>query len=53
MLRPVLKKIRGAYLKWLDTRNERERKKFAEMRRVVRRAVRDVKNSWFLEGARG
>ena len=38
-------------MKWLDTANERERKKFAEMRRVVRRAVRDVKNSWFLRKA--
>ena len=41
----MLEKRRGAYLKWLDTGNERERKKFAEMRSGVRRAVRDAKNS--------
>ena len=48
VLRPMLEKRRGAYLKWLDTR---ERKKFAEMRSVARRAVRDAKNSWFLRKA--
>ena len=51
VLRPMLEKRRGAYLKWLDTGNEIERKKFAEMCSVVRRAVRDVKNSWFLRKA--
>jgi len=45
VLRPLLEKGRGAYLKWLDTGNERERKRFAEVRRIFRRAVRDVKNS--------
>ena len=52
VLRHMLETRRGAYLKWLDTGNERERKKLAEMRSVVRRAVRDAKNSWFLRMAR-
>jgi len=43
VLRPLLEKRRGAYLKWLDTGGERERKRFAEMRRVVRRAVKNEK----------
>ncbi len=51
MLVPMLEKRKEAYLKWLDTGNERERKKFAELRRKVRRAVRVAKNSWFLRKA--
>ena len=51
VLRPMLEKRRGAYLKWQDTGNQRERKKFAEIRSVVRRAVRDAKNGWFLRKA--
>ena len=51
VLRPMLEKRRGAYLEWLDTGNERERTKVAEMCSVVRRAVRDAKNSWFLRKA--
>ena len=52
VLRPMLENRRGAYLKWLATGNEKERKKFVEMRSVGRRAVRDVKNSWFLRNTR-
>ena len=35
VLKPLLEERRGAYLKWLHNGNERERKKFDEMRRVV------------------
>ncbi len=36
---PMLEKTKEAYLKWLDTGNESEQKKLAELRRKVRRAV--------------
>ncbi len=51
MLMPMLEKRKEAYLKWLDTGNEREQKKFAELHGKVRRAVRVAKNSWFLRKA--
>jgi len=48
---PMLRKRKEAYLEWLDTGNERERKKIAELSRAVRKAVRGAKNSWFLRKA--
>ena len=49
VLTPMLRKRKEAYLKWLDTGNERERKNFAELRRKAREVARDAKIAGFSE----
>lgn len=48
VLKPLLQERNRLYTKWLGTKQESDRRKFAKARRDARRGVREAKNTWFL-----
>ena len=50
-LKPLFVERNRLYSRWLSTKRESDRKKFARMRKDARRAVREAKNTWFLRKA--
>ena len=47
VLKPLFEERSRRYTQWLSSGKERDRKKFAKVRRDARKAMREVKNKWF------
>ena len=51
VLEPLFYKRNQQYLKWLGSGSSSDKVKFSKARSEARRAVRDVKNRWFMDKA--
>ena len=51
VLKPLLEQRNLCYIRWLSSKRESDKVKFAKARRDARRAIREAKNEWFQEKA--